>query len=84
MRAQMDAYSVPGVDEVVREFRCTGGEDAPFLMRRVQERGGNACYFLIGSDLTDFHHTAHFDFDESSIAVGVRMFCGLARYVSRK
>jgi aminobenzoyl-glutamate utilization protein A len=78
------ASSVPGVDEVVREFRCTGGEDAPFLMRRVQERGGNACYFLIGSDLTDFHHTAHFDFDESSIAVGVRMFCGLARYVSRK
>jgi aminobenzoyl-glutamate utilization protein A len=76
------ASSVPGVDQVVREFRCTGGEDAPFLMRRVQERGGHACYFLIGSDLTDFHHTAHFDFDEASIAVGVRMFCGLARYVS--
>ena len=76
------ASAVRGVRKVVREFRCTGGEDAPFLMRRVQARGGHACYFLIGSDLTDFHHTPHFDFDESSIAVGVRMFCGLARYVS--
>lgn len=76
------ASSAAGVSQVVREFRCTGGEDAPFLMRRVQERGGSACYFLIGSDLTDFHHTAHFDFDEASIAIGVRMFCGLARHVS--
>jgi aminobenzoyl-glutamate utilization protein A len=76
------AGSVPGVDTVVREFRVTGGEDAPFLMRRVQARGGKACYFIIGSDLTDFHHTAHFDFDEASIETGVRLFAGLAQRVS--
>jgi len=76
------AERVPGVDRVVREFRVTGGEDAPFLMRRVQARGGNACYFIIGSDLTDFHHTAHFDFDEASIETGVRLFAGLAQRVS--
>ena len=76
------ARSVPGVEEVVDEFRVTGGEDAPFLMRRVQAAGGHACYFIIGSDLTDFHHTAHFDFDERSIEVGVRLFAGLAEHVS--
>ena len=76
------ASRTPGVDKAVREFRCTGGEDAPFLMRRVQARGGHACYFLIGADLTDFHRTADFDFDEASIATGVRMFSGLAEHVS--
>jgi aminobenzoyl-glutamate utilization protein A len=82
-RAVMDvAESVPGIDKVMREFRVTGGEDAPFLMRRVQARGGKACYFIIGSDLTDFHHTAHFDFDEASIETGVRLFAGLAQRVS--
>lgn len=76
------AAAIPGVDEVHRSFRVTGGEDAPFLMRRVQANGGSACYFLIGSDLTDFHHTAHFDFDERSIETGVRLFAGLAERVS--
>lgn len=76
------AAATAGVDTVHREFRVTGGEDAPFLMRRVQANGGNACYFIIGSDLTDFHHTSHFDFDERSIAVGVRLFAGLAEKAS--
>lgn len=77
------ANATPGVSDVHRSFRVTGGEDAPFLMRRVQANGGNACYFIIGSDLTDFHHTAHFDFDEASIETGVRLFAGLAERVSR-
>jgi aminobenzoyl-glutamate utilization protein A len=76
------AGAIDGVNSVHREFRVTGGEDAPFLMRRVQANGGQACYFIIGSDLTDFHHTAHFDFDERSIALGVRLFAGLAQKVS--
>ena len=76
------AGATVGVNSVHREFRVTGGEDAPFLMRRVQANGGQACYFIIGSDLTDFHHTAHFDFDEGSIALGVRLFAGLAQQVS--
>jgi aminobenzoyl-glutamate utilization protein A len=79
----MDVAGVtPGVASVHREFRVTGGEDAPFLMRRVQANGGKACYFIIGADLTDFHHTAHFDFDEGSLALGVRLFAGLAQTVS--
>jgi len=77
------AGAVPGVEKVLREFRVTGGEDAPFLMRRVQARGGKACYFIIGADLTDFHHTSHFDFDEAAIEIGVRLFAGLAAHLSR-
>ena len=46
--------------------RCT--EDAPFLVRRVQARGGHACYFLIGTaDLRlVFHPHCPFRFDEAS------------------
>ena len=76
------AEQTPGITEVRDEFRVTGGEDAPFLMRRVQANGGQACYFIIGADLTDFHHTAHFDFDEAAIPTGVRVFAGLARQVA--
>jgi metal-dependent amidase/aminoacylase/carboxypeptidase family protein len=39
-------------------------------------------HVTIGSDLTDFHHTARFDFDEASIETGVRLFAGLAERVS--
>lgn len=77
------ASQLPEIKQVLPEFRVTGGEDAPFLMRSVQANGGKACYFIIGSDLTDFHHTAHFDFDEASIITGVRLFAGLAERVSQ-
>jgi len=40
-------------------------------MRRVQEQGGNAAYVAVGTDHPGGHHTATFDVDEESIAIGV-------------
>jgi aminobenzoyl-glutamate utilization protein A len=74
------AAQTPGVDEVLATWRMVGGEDAPFFMRRVQENGGSAVYFIIGSDLAAFHHANNFDFDEASIATGVGVY---ARCVAR-
>ena len=76
------AGKTPGVETVLDCASLGGGEDAPFLMRRVQEHGGKACYFLIGSTLADCHHSAHFDFDEASIATGVRLFAGIVAEVT--
>jgi aminobenzoyl-glutamate utilization protein A len=48
-----------------------GSEDATYLMREVQENGGHAAYVCIGTDHPGGHHTATFDVDEESIAIGV-------------
>ena len=65
------AEGVPGVERVVRRDDLGGSEDATFLMRRVQERGGEAGYVCIGTDHPGGHHTATFDVDERSLAIGV-------------
>ena len=48
-----------------------GSEDATYLMRTVQENGGLAAYVCVGTDHPGGHHTATFDVDEESIAIGV-------------
>jgi aminobenzoyl-glutamate utilization protein A len=65
------AEGVAGVERVVRRDDLGGSEDATFLMRRVQERGGEAGYVCIGTDHPGGHHTATFDVDERSLAIGV-------------
>ena len=48
-----------------------GSEDASFLIREVQEAGGEATYIGIGASNPDGHHTAYFDIDEESLDIGV-------------
>ncbi len=48
-----------------------GSEDAPFLMRKVQEGGGEATYLCLGCPVRGGHHTASFDFDEDLMTWGV-------------
>jgi aminobenzoyl-glutamate utilization protein A len=51
--------------EVDADSHVTGGsEDATYFMRRVQERGGQAIYAVVGSDIPSGHHTPEFDIDE--------------------
>lgn len=55
---------LPGV-EIDAATQVTGGsEDATYFMRRVQERGGQAIYAVVGSDIPSGHHTPEFDIDE--------------------
>lgn len=58
--------------------RGGGSEDYTWMMRRVQERGGQATFIALGADLADGrsglgHHTAGFDFDERALALAVRL-----------
>jgi aminobenzoyl-glutamate utilization protein A len=61
----------PSVTRPTRRGSLGGSEDATFLMQHVQERGGSATYVGVGTDHPGGHHTATFDVDEASIAIGV-------------
>jgi len=61
------AASVGGLD-IDAEPHITGGsEDATYFMSRVQERGGQAIYAVIGSDIPSGHHTPLFDINEADM-----------------
>ncbi len=48
-------------------------EDFSLLMNRVQAQGGEAAYFLLGTQLASGHHTDRFDFDESVLPSGAAL-----------
>jgi aminobenzoyl-glutamate utilization protein A len=73
--------SVAGIAQVIPEWPIGGGDDATFMMRRVQERGGQAAYFILGSDIAAGHHATDFDIDERALDQGVRLFERLAGHV---
>ncbi|QSW98462.1 amidohydrolase [Haloterrigena alkaliphila] len=77
------AGETPGVENVLERDELGGSEDATFLMRAVQENGGNACYVGIGTDHPGGHHTATFDVDEASIAHGVDVISGAIERIAR-
>jgi aminobenzoyl-glutamate utilization protein A len=78
------AAGVEGVDSVLRRAELGGSEDATYLMRRVQERGGEAAYVGIGTDHPGGHHTATFDVDEASLDIGVAVLADALRELSRR
>lgn len=47
-------------------------------MRRVQERGGQALYFLLGGGSPSGHHSSTFGFDVRALAHGAALMAGLA------
>jgi aminobenzoyl-glutamate utilization protein A len=65
------ASSTRGVDSPMERDDLGGSEDATYLMQRVQERGGKACYVGVGTDHPGGHHTPEFDVDEASLRIGI-------------
>ncbi|WP_276271352.1 amidohydrolase [Haloarcula litorea] len=70
------AGGTTGVTSRLRTDELGGSEDATYLMARVQERGGLACYVGVGTDHPGGHHTPTFDVDERTLAVGVDTLAG--------
>ena len=48
-------------------------EDFSYFMERVQEKGGQAAYMMIGANLAAGHHDSRFDFDENALEFAVKM-----------
>jgi aminobenzoyl-glutamate utilization protein A len=65
------ASSLESVTHLKDRKAFGGSEDASFLIREVQEAGGEATYIGIGASNPDGHHTAYFDIDEESLDIGV-------------
>ena len=78
------AGAVPEVTGFTDTRPLGASEDATYLMRRVQERGGLATYMLIGTELSSGHHTRTFDIDEASLAIGVKAMALLALDVAAR
>ena len=78
------AGAVPGVTSRLRTASLGGSEDATVLMRRVQETGGQSAYVCVGTDHPGGHHTATFDVDEPSLAVGVDWLAETIRAVGAR
>lgn len=76
------ARATPGVDKITEVANFGGSEDATILGRRVQARGGKACYFVVGSNRQAGHHQAEFDIDESSLSTAFGIFTGLLTRIS--
>ena len=78
------ATRVPGIETIDDSAECRAGEDAFFFITRVTELGKKAVYMLIGSDLTDGHHTSRFDFDEQSLVYGTALLSETAAGLLRR
>ena len=78
------AESLPQTRRVVDSLDMPGSEDASLFMNKVQARGGQATYLLIGSALAAGHHHPTFDFDENALLHGVELYAAIAdRILSR-
>jgi aminobenzoyl-glutamate utilization protein A len=65
------ARSLDSVDTTVERAQIGASEDASYLIKRVQEEGGEATYVGIGASNVSGHHTSEFDIDEDALDVGV-------------
>lgn len=74
MRVVRSAAAAVGAIRVIHDsWPLGGGDDAAYFMQRVGARGGEACYFILGSDMPADHHCSNFDIDESAIPVGAEI-----------
>ncbi|WP_137289748.1 amidohydrolase [Natronorubrum halophilum] len=76
------AGETAGVERVLERDELGGSEDATFLMRTVQENGGDACYVGVGTDHPGGHHTPTFDVDEASLDHGIDVLAGAIERIS--
>lgn len=79
--AAVVARAGAGLAALVPDWPIGGGDDATFMMRRVQQRGGQAAYFILGSDLAAVHHAVDFDIDETVLETGVAIFARIAHEI---
>lgn len=63
------------IEEVIeyKNFK-SGSEDATFLMQKVQQNGGQACYSIIGTNLAAGHHHERFDIEEDDMLLAIEIW----------
>ena len=59
--------------DIVADCNFNASEDCSYFMERVQQRGGQAVYVMVGADLAAGHHDFRFDFDEEALVLGAAL-----------
>lgn len=59
-------------------------EDFSYFMERVEQKGGQAAYIMVGSNLAAGHHEAKFNFDEETLRLGTKLLTAATAYLLRK
>lgn len=68
----------PSIENSILESNDpAGSEDATYFMEAVQQKGGQATYCIIGTDLAAGHHNEKFDINEQSLLPAVEIFYDL-------
>jgi aminobenzoyl-glutamate utilization protein A len=67
--------------EIVADCNFNASEDCSYFMERVQQRGGQAAYVMVGANLAAGHHDFHFDFDEEALVLGVALIGSVAQKI---
>jgi aminobenzoyl-glutamate utilization protein A len=62
-------------EEILPSVNLGGSEDCTYFMERVQQKGGQAAYLIVGTELMAGHHDSHFDFNEDTL-VSATAFLG--------
>lgn len=75
------AAGIDGVESVLDRDTLGGSEDATYLMKHVQDRGGTAAYVGVGTDHPGGHHTSTFDVAEEDITIGIELLAETIRRV---
>jgi aminobenzoyl-glutamate utilization protein A len=75
---EQEARKLPGVHSIKKNHPFCASEDATFLMKRVEERGGKATYMVIGTSLPAPHHNEKFDIEEGALSLTVQLLEQLA------
>lgn len=65
---------------VARELMAVSGgsEDVAYMMNRVQEQGGQACFMRLLTPITGPAHSRGFDIGEEVLTNSVKVFCAMA------
>jgi aminobenzoyl-glutamate utilization protein A len=85
---QADAALVDRVTQVIQRLglfpeilpagNIGGSEDCTYFMERVQQKGGQATFMMVGTELAAGHHDSYFDFNEEALVPGIALLSSVA------
>ena len=71
-------------DELIDTGDLGASEDFTYFMEKVQKRGGQSVYAMVGADMAAGHHDSLFDFDETVLAKSVELLSALTADLLQK
>ncbi len=64
--------------DIVAAGNIGGSEDCTYFMERVQQKGGQAAFVMVGTELAAGHHDSFFDFNEEAFVPAIALMSGAA------